>query len=245
MDDPISEPNPAYTWSDTDAGRHRRHPRWVLFALVLPIVGLIVANNVGAVLLTSSLKGQGSTTIVEHPLHVLALNSTNKVLLATGFQVQVVWFFIVAALRLLAPDPLFYLLGRLYRAPALRWGRRVYPGAERLFDMFEAEDHVGVRRLLDVLVVLIPNNPVCLLAGVAAMPWRRFLALNLVGTFGRIMLFWWLSETFKTEIRSIMNWVADYQKWAILVTVVIVVITFAIQAKRVIGSTEELAEEEG
>ena len=56
----------------------------------------------------------------------------------------------------------------------------MYPGTDKLFDLFEHEDH-GVQRLLDALVLIVPNNPVCLLAGVAAMPVRRFIALNLSG----------------------------------------------------------------
>ncbi len=249
MDDPIPEsahgdPDqaPDYTWSDADSGAPVRPPRWVLPVLTVPILGLIVANNVGAVLLTSSLHTRGSTVFLSHPLRILALNSTNKVLLAAGFQTTMVWFVVISTLRLLAPDPLFYLLGLLYRAPALRWGRRVYPGAGRLFDMFEAEDHVGVRRLLDVLVVIMPNNPVCLLAGVAAMPWRRFAVLNLVGTVGRTVLFFGLSHAFKDQIRSIMNWVASYQKWALGLTVAVVVVTLAVQARRFMGSTEALAD---
>jgi membrane protein DedA with SNARE-associated domain len=216
-------------------------PRWILVALILPIVGLIVANNVGAVLFTSSLKKGGA---VANPLTILALNSTNKILLATGFQTAWLGFLGIATIRLLAPDPLFYLLGYLYRGHALRWGRNVYPGADKLFDMFENQAHAGVRHMLDALVFIMPNNPVCLLAGVAAMPVRRFVVLNIAGTIGRVLLFRWLSFTFQDQIVRIMNLLATYQKWALMVTVVIVVITFVVQARRLVSSTEELAEDE-
>jgi membrane protein DedA with SNARE-associated domain len=218
-----------------------RRPNWILAALIVPIVGLIVANNVGAVLFTSSLHEGGA---VANPLHILALNSTNKILLATGFQTAWLGFLGIATLRLLAPDPLFYLLGYLYRSHALRWGRNVYPGADKLFDMFEHQGHAGVRHMLDALVFIMPNNPVCLLAGVAAMPVRRFAVLNIAGTIGRVLLFRWLSFTFQDQIVRIMNLLATYQKWALLITVVVVVITFVAQARRLVSSTEELAEDE-
>lgn len=218
-------------------------PRWVLVALVTPIVGLIVANNVGAILFTRWLQPEGSPEVVLHPLGILALNSTNKMLLATGFSTPTVWFVIVATLRLLAPDPLFYLLGYLYRRPALRWGRRVFPGSDRLFDLFEHEYHQGLRRLLAVLVFVMPNNPVCLLAGVAGMPWRRFLAINLAGTLSRVALFKVLSHTFETEVTRIMSWVASYQRWALVVVIVAVIVSLTMMTRRVIASTEELAEE--
>lgn len=238
-----SDEAPPPTWDDADEGTPRHPPRWVLAALVTPIVGLIVANNVGAILFTRWLQPKGSPEVVLHPLGILALNSTNKMLLATGFSTATLWFVVVATLRLLAPDPLFYLLGFLYRRPAIRWGRRVFPGSDRLFDLFEHEDHAGVRRLLDVLVFVMPNNPVSLLAGVAGMPWKRFLAINLAGTLGRVALFKVLSEIFEKEVSSIMSWVASYQRWALLAVIVAVVISLSAMTRRVISSTEELAEE--
>jgi membrane protein DedA with SNARE-associated domain len=219
-----------------------RHPKWVLVALVLPIIGLVVANNVGSVLFTSRLRKGGT---VAHPLEILALNSTNKILLATGFQVGLLWYVVVPTLRLLAPDPLFYLLGYLYRRQALRWGRNVYPGADKLFDFFEDGDHAGMRHMLDALVLIMPNNPVCLLAGVSGMPVRRFAVINIVGTVGRVLLFRWLSFAFEDQIVRIMNLLASYQKWALLLTIVVVVIAFVSQARRMVASTEELAEDDG
>ena len=253
MDDHTIRPDPAVTpqahgrpaddladeWGELDEEPPFRPPRWVLAALVLPILAMIVANNVGAVLLTSSLRPSG---LVESPLRILALNSTNKVLLATGTQAAFWWYLALASMRLLAPDGYFYGLGILYRHQALRWGRRVFPGSDRLFDLFEGEDHAGVRRLLDALVFIVPNNPVCLLAGVAAMPLRRFWTINVAGTVGRVLLFLWLSHVFRDEIRSVMNLVASYQKWALAITIVVVVVTLFTQARRVVVSTEALAE---
>ncbi len=68
--------------------------------------------------------------------------------------------------------------------------------------------------------------------------------LNIVGTIGRVLLFRWLSFTFRDEIVRIMNLLASYQKWALLITVVVVVITFVAQARRFVSSTEELADDE-
>jgi membrane protein DedA with SNARE-associated domain len=241
-DDPTAPADTGDTPLELVPSQHVDHPRWVIVALVVPIVALVVANNVGAVLFTSSLHKGG---LVEHPLRILALNSTNKILLATGFQTEWPWYTIVPTLRLLAPDPLFYLLGYLFRGPALRWCSKVYPGSHRLFQTFEQQDRTGMHRMLDALVLIMPNNPVCLLAGVAGMPVKRFVVLNLVGTLGRVLLFRWLSFVFEEQIVRIMNLLADYQKWAILVTVVVVVIAFAAQARRFVSSTEELADEEG
>ncbi len=218
-------------------------PRWVLFALIAPVLGLILANNIGAIMLTNDLEAS-TGGLIARPYLILALNSTNKMLLATGFQTEAIAFYAIAMLRLLAPDPLFYLLGRLYRRPALRWGRGVYPGADKLFDLFEQEDHKGVQRMLDALVLIMPNNPVCLLAGIGAMPVKRFIALNLIGTFARLVIFRQLSISFQDEIGKVLDFLARYQTWAIVITVVIVVVSLIAQARRLVSSTEELVEEE-
>jgi len=236
--EPDGEEGPGYTWTETDHAVPPKRPRWILPALIVPIIGLIVANNVGAVMFTSNLQPSG---LVEDPLQILALNSTNKILLATGYQIDLLWFVVIPTLRLLAPDPLFYLLGYLYRAQAIRFGRRVYPGAGRVFDLFEHEDHRGVRRLLDGLVFVMPNNPICLLAGVAGMPIRRFFVINLAGTIARIGLFRSLSQIFRDEIQSITEFIARYQKWAIAITVALVVLAIVGQARRVVAGTDELS----
>jgi len=244
--DPTDPPEPAEPSELTEPSEpgddHVRPPRWVLFALVAPIIALIVANNVGAIMFTHDLEAS-SGGMLARPYLILALNSTNKILLATGFQTESVAFYALAMLRLLAPDPLFYILGKLYRRPALRWGRGVYPGADKLFDLFEQEDHKGVQRMLDVLTLVMPNNPVCLLAGVAGMPVRRFIALNLIGTFGRLVIFRQLSFTFQDEIGKVMDFLARYQKWALIITVVVVVISLVAQARRLVSSTEDLADD--
>jgi membrane protein DedA with SNARE-associated domain len=242
--DPSPDPEaPGYTWDEADVATEPRPPRWVLFALVAPILGLIVANNVGAIMLTNALEESARGDLAQ-PYLILALNSTNKILLATGFQTEAIAFYAVAMVRLLLPDPLFYLLGRLYRGPALRWGRGMYPGADKLFDLFEHEDHKGVRRMLDALVLIMPNNPVCLLAGVAAMPVRRFVVLNVFGTLGRLILFRQLSFSFQDEIKDFMDFLAGYQKWALIITVVVIVISLVFQARRLVSSTEALADDE-
>ncbi len=60
------------------------------------------------------------------------------------------------------------------------------------------EDPRAVHRVLNVSVVVAPNNP-CLVAGVVRFPLRRFIALNLVGTVGRVLLMRWLGHSSRTR----------------------------------------------
>src|SRR6478736_2454118 len=126
------------------------HPRWVLPLLIGLIIALVVCMNVGNAVWASWVNNR--------PLGLLALNSSNRYLLATSINTELWPFLAVATLRLLAPDPLFYALGYLYRERALRWSRRAYPGFDKIVDQPE-QDHTMVKTILYPLLVIMPNNP--------------------------------------------------------------------------------------
>lgn len=214
-------------------------PRWFLPLIGAAILVLFLANNVGNVVWASWLESR--------PLGLLALNSSNKYLLGTSVSTDLVPFMVIGVVRLMLPDPFFWLLGYAYRDRALGWGRQVFPAMNPLFDQFE-EDRPGFRRLLDALVVIIPNNPVSLLAGMAAMPIRRFLVLALVGTIGRVAIMRALGEIFRDQIKDLLDVVAQYQGWLVRGSLVLVVgfVAWQIVGQRgVVGGVETLDDEFG
>ena len=237
---------------------HPTPPRWFLPAVGASIVALIVANNVGNVVWSCAVvsdPGKASSmctwpvinAFADNPLGLLALNSSNKYLLATSVLTSWLPYTIVALVRLMLPDPLFYLLGYVYRGRALGWARQVFPGMDPLFDQFEHEGG-STRRLLDVAVFIAPNNPVCLLAGVAAMPWRRFLLLSVSGTIGRIALMRALGLIFEDQIKDLLDIVARYQRWFTIGSVVLVVLFLIYQVvgrRGLVGGVESLDDELG
>ena len=218
------------------------HPRWLLPVLTAGIIVLVAFANIGNVVWVS-----WSNTETGHPLWLLALNSSNRYLLLTSIITSAPPYILVALTRLLAPDPLFYILGYVYRDRALGWARQVFPGMDGFFDLFE-QDRNGFKRLLAVAVLLAPNNPVCLLAGVAAMPIRKFIALNLLGTLGRILLMRSLGLLFEDQIRDLLEVVGRYQRWLTLASVAAVVGYVAWQAigkRGIVGGVETLDDELG
>ena len=127
-------------------------------------------------------------------------------------------------LRLLAPDPFFYILGKLYASPRFVGGRGVYPGADKLFDLFEHEAHQGVQRLMAGRWCWSCRTTRCASSPVwRGMPVRRFIALNVMGTFARLVIFRQISFSFQDEIGKVLDFIARYQTWAIVITVVVVV----------------------
>jgi membrane protein DedA with SNARE-associated domain len=222
-----------------DARAEPEHPRWLLPLIGAGITALIVATNVGNAVWAS--------WISQRPYGLLALNSSNKYLVGTTPNTVLWTVLVVSTIRLMAPDPLFYALGYMYRDRALHWARRVFPASGQLFDNFE-QDRSGFTRVLDVLVFVVPNNPVCLLAGAAQMDRRRFLLLSFAGTIGRILLMRGIGMLFEDQIESLLDVVADYQRWLTLASVALVLLYVLWQARShrgLVGGIEDLEEELG
>ncbi|CAB4550943.1 unannotated protein [freshwater metagenome] len=222
--------------------QHPTHPRWLLPLLGTGIATLLIAANIGNVVWV-----RWVNPIDGHPLWLLALNSSNRYLLITSIITSWPPYVAIAMARLLAPDPLFYILGYAYRGRALGWARNVFPGMDGIFDQFE-QDRSGFKRILDVAVVVAPNNPVCLLAGVAAMPIRRFIALNVIGTLGRILIMRGLGLLFEEQIQHLLEIVGRYQRFFTLGSLALVagyLIYQTVGKRGVVGGLETLEEELG
>ncbi len=218
---------------------HQTHPRWLLPLLTAGIVLLVIASNLGNMV--------WADWVQSRPLGLIALNSSNKYLLMTSISLDLVPMVVVATLRLLAPDPIFFAMGWLYGDRALHWARRTFPGGTHLLDRVH-EDPRAVHRVLNVLVVVAPNNLVCLVAGVVRFPLRRFIALNLVGTVGRVLLMRGLGHLFEDQIEDVLDVVDRYQTWLLWGSVALVaalVVWQMLSDRGLVGGLEELEDELG
>ncbi|MGI9578043.1 MAG: DedA family protein [Microthrixaceae bacterium] len=216
-----------------------RRPGWLLPLIGASIVALVIANNIGNVVWAS--------WIIEHPLGLLALNSSNKYLIGTTPGTGWLEVLFVSTGRLMAPDPLFYMVGYIYRDNAVHWARRVFPASGKLFDQLES-DRGQFARILDALVFIMPNNPVCLIAGVVGMSVKRFLVLAVAGTIGRIILMRGIGTVFSDQIEDILEYVARYQRWLLIGSVVLVVgyVLWQLRShKGLLGGVEDLEDELG
>lgn len=187
-----------------------RPSRTKLTLTIVPIIGLIVASNIGDALTT--------TWAEDNPLALIALNSRNRILVLTTNQLDPLPYYLVASARLLVSDPLFFLLGRWYGESAIRWIERRSPtygdlvrGAERSFG-----------RLAYPLVLIAPNQWICLLAGAAGMSVAVFFTLNIVGTVVRLYLIRELGETFEAPIDDLLDVFREYRLELFVLSVVLV-----------------------
>ncbi len=204
-----------------------------LALVVTPIVALIVAAYIGDALTT--------TWADKHPLLLVLLNARNRVLVLVTNQLDSATYYLAAGLRLLASDPLFYVLGRWYGDAMVVW-------VEKRSKTFGEQVRLYERAFTKAaypLVFIAPNPYICLFAGASGMPLPSFFSLNIAGTIFRLYLIRRVGQTFDAPIQSVLRFFARYRLPLFVFSVAVVV--FIIwndrrQGKDEIGSMLDLAE---
>ena len=115
----------------------------------------------------------------------------------------------VGTMRLLVSDPLFFLLGYWYGDRALAWMDARAPSYGPTLRRFQTL----FGKAAWPLVLIAPNNEICLFAGAAGMRVWLFFAVNLVGTVGRLYLIRVVGATFSSRIDSAQDFISEYRWW--------------------------------
>jgi len=199
----------------------RRH----LLLIIGPIIGLVIINNIGNAL--------APDLINRNPLLLIAMSPPNRNLIAASHHAPLAAYFVVGFLRLLAPDPFFYALGDNYGERVIKWMERRTPTYGLIMRQLES----WFEKASWPLVLIVPNNPVSLLAGAAKMDRRIFWSLNAVGTIGRLIVMYWIGDVFQDKVELVLGWIADHRLPLLAVTVTLVGVT-ALREWR--GGTSEI-----
>ena len=181
--------------------------------IIAPIVGFVVLSMIGDALTT--------TWADTHPLALLALNARNRVVLLVTNRIDAVPYYVVGTARLIASDPLFFLLGMFYGDTAVQWIERkskTFGESIRLYEQL-------FRKAAYALVFIAPNNYICLFAGAAGMSIPMFLTLNVTGTIFRLWIIQVLGNVFDKPIDAVLGFIQDYRIPLLILSVGIVVFT--------------------
>jgi membrane protein DedA with SNARE-associated domain len=207
-----------------EEGKPRRPSRRALTLVAVPLVIMVIMVQVG---------GMMAPTLVDtHPALLLALNPGNRHLILTTNQLDAWTYYGIGGLRLLVPDPLFFLLGHWYGDAAVTWMEK---RTQTWGDMLRwLEKFFG--KAAYPLVALAPNNAICLFAGAAGMPVRAFLVLNIGGTIGRLYVFRRFGEAFQDPIDDFVGWIGDNRVPLLILSIAMGLVSIALEAKR--GETE-------
>ena len=191
-----------------------------LALLVAPILVMIACGYVADALWPS--------LVQEHPLWLLGLAPRNRYVVLVVGRLDVWSYYLVGTVRLLLPDPFFFAIGWFYGPAALRWMEQRTPTVSSIMRRLEK----WFARFGHPLVLLVPNNYVCLIAGAARMsPWV-FAVLNVIGTVGRLLFLQIIGDVFSGPIDSVLGWVADYRIPLLVVSIVIVLFTVSGELRR-------------
>jgi membrane protein DedA with SNARE-associated domain len=194
------------------AAPEREPRRGPLALLIAPIAALIACGYVADAL--------WPTLVESHPLWLLGLSARNRYAVMVVNRVDLWAYYLWGTLRLLLPDPFFFALGWFYGPAALRWMERRTPSVgsmmRRLEGWFARRGHA--------LVLIMPNNYVCLIAGAAQMSPVVFALLNVTGTVGRLALLQIVGDIFDGPINWFLDLVAQYRIPLLVVSILVVAV---------------------
>ncbi|HVM03252.1 MAG TPA: hypothetical protein VM263_11330 [Acidimicrobiales bacterium] len=195
---------------DSSAPERPRPTRRTLALILGPIIAVVIVGTLGNMFHPRLLR--------DHPLWLVAMEPRNRYLLLVADKVDFVPYLVVATVRRLVSDPLFYLIGVLYGDAGVRWIERrlgddvgLVRGLERWF-----------RRAAPLMVFLFPGAIVCVLAGATGMSPVLFLAANVLGTLTVVSLLYRFAEFFDGPLGAVNRFYASNTR---LLTVISVVAT--------------------
>lgn len=196
-------------------------PRRSRLALILgPVAVMVVMTQIADALWPDLVNSA--------PELLIALSARNRYLVLVAGQIDAWAYYLIGTARLMAPDPFLFALGWFYGPAALKWMESRTPTVGSI--MRSVEKHFV--RWGHPLVVLFPNNYVCVIAGASRMSPTLFFFLNLTGTVGRLVLLAWLGDVFQGPIDSVLGWVADYRIPLLVVSITIVAVGALNEARR-------------
>lgn len=200
-----------------------------LWLVLGPLVVLVIGAQVGDAL--------APTLVTEHPLALITLNARNRNLVLVTNLLDPIPYYTVGFLRLLASDPLFYILGYWYGDAGVKWVEKRSSSFGSLLRTWEWM----FTKAAWPLVAIAPNNFICLFAGAAGMTPAVFLTLNVVGTVIRLYLIRILGQAFETPIEAVLGFIRDYRLPLTGVAVTLVLFTVWSDRRSGKGELEALA----
>lgn len=173
--------------------------KWIVRA----VVGLVIVSQ-GAALI-----GDLNTALWfdRHPALLIALNPRNRILTLTTIHLDAVTYYAVGFARLVASDPLYYLLGYWYGERAIAWTER----RSKTYGPLIRDGEKYFRKIAYPLIFLMPNNIICAMSAATGVRIVPFIVLNVSGTVARLILIRQVGEVFESPLQGIGGFIAEYR----------------------------------
>jgi membrane protein DedA with SNARE-associated domain len=215
-------------------GLRRRPSRRALTLVSLPLIFLVIISYVG--------DAMAPTLVDRHPALLIALNARTRNLALVTNDLDPWTYYGIGFVRLVISDPLFFLLGYWYGDAAVEWMER----RTRTWGQMLRQIEKWFGKAAYPIVFIAPNNYICLFAGAAGMSLRAFVVLNVTGSLFRLWLVRVFGRAFEAPLDSVVDWIGDNRGILLVVTVGIVLVSIALEARSgetEVGSLARLEEE--
>jgi membrane protein DedA with SNARE-associated domain len=220
---------------ETVTGPVRRRPsRRALTLVSIPLIFLVIISYVGDAMAPS--------LVDRHPAWLIALNARTRNLALVTNDLDPWTYYGIGFVRLVVSDPLFFLLGYWYGDAAVEWMER----RTRTWGQMLRQVEKWFSKAAYPIVFIAPNNYICLFAGAAGMSLRAFVVLNVTGSLFRLWLVRVFGRAFEAPLDTVVDWIGDNRGILLVVTVGLVILSIALEARSgetEVGSLARLEEE--
>lgn len=198
--------------------------------MVRILIGLVILSQGAALIGDLAL----AEFVDQRPAWLIALNPRNRNLALATNQLDAVTYYGIGFARLVASDPVYYLLGFWYGDRAMAWVRQ----RSRTYGPLVDDGERFFRRASYPLIFAAPNNVICALSAATGVRLRTFIALNLSGTVARLYVVRRLGVAFASPIQSVIDFIARYRVPVLIVSAILVAWTLYNEFR---GDNSELA----
>jgi membrane protein DedA with SNARE-associated domain len=178
------------------------------------IIGLVILSQGSALIGDLAL----AEFVDKRPALLIALNPRNRNLALATVQLEAATYYTIGFLRLVASDPLYYLLGFWYGDRAINWVER----RSKTYGPFVRDGENFFRKASYPLIFAAPNNIICALSAATGVRLRTFIALNLSGTVTRLIVVRQLGEVFQSPIEGVVDFIARYRTPVLILSAIAV-----------------------
>ena len=183
----------------------RKAPTWLGPVLVAIVAGLWILGFATSSLAPKLLK--------DHPLGLMALNPRYRYMVVGAPRIGAGPFYIVGILRLLASDPVYFLLGWVYGEKALKFfedalGKQTMDSTRRFF-----------LKAGTVMALFFAGPIICVFAGAARMKPRLFFTLDVIGTCIIVFALRQFSDAMSGFINGLLRFNDRNAKWLMVLTI--------------------------
>lgn len=178
--------------------------------MVRILIGLVLVSQAAAMVGDLAL----AEFVDRHPALLIALNPRNRNLALATNQLSALTYYSIGFARLVASDPVYYLLGFWYGERALAWVQK----RSRTYGPLIEDGERFFRRASYPLIFAAPNNVICALSAATGVRVRTFIVLNLTGTVARLVVVRQLGLAFQSPIQRVIDFIAEYRTPVLIVS---------------------------